>query len=176
MNKNLAFFIALFLLSTQSVYADIRQKLANDAESYRAFLDLGKTYCLDTLVQQTKMYRIQKKDTDLFAKHFDALYFLQSALAYIYRDTDMKKVFAAYQKQHIGALIGKYREREEYFNINRSPFLICGKLFAESEATKKLYRDFLYVPGHRLNLHPESVKQLEEKVGRWHDNPQPLLD
>ncbi|WP_159068616.1 hypothetical protein [Neisseria wadsworthii] len=99
---------------------------------------------------------------------------LQLPITDIYRDTDMKKVFAAYQKQHIGALIGKYREREEYFNINRSPFLICGKLFTESEATKKLYRDFLYAPGYRLNLHPESVKRLEERVGRWHDNPQPL--
>ena len=175
MKKNLILAF-LLLFCTKFVSAEIKNELYNDKASYRAFLDLGKTYCLDTLMKQTKMYRIQKKDTDLFAKHFDTLYFLQSALAYIYRDTDMKKVFAAYQKQHIGALIGKYRGREEYFNINRSPFLICGKLFAESETTKKLYRDFLYAPGHRLNLHPESVKQLEERVGRWHDNPQPLLD
>ena len=171
----IAFSVALLLSGIQSVHADIRQKLADDTESYRAFLDLGKTSCMEDLFKQTKLYRKTKANEDgLYRRHFNTLAALQLPITDIYRDTDMKKVFAAYQKQHIGALIRKYREREEYFNINRSPFLICGKLFAESEATKKLYRDFLYAPGHRLNLHPESVKQLEERVGRWHDNPQPL--
>lgn len=171
MNK---FFIILILLfpSMQAVAKDIKESLYQDKASYSSFLDLGKAYCLDDLIKKTKAYRIRNKSESLYSKHFDTLYFLQSPLAYRYRDSGMKKVFTDYQRKHLDLLIKKYREREEYFNINRSPLLICNKLFAENPATKKLYRDFLYHPDYYLkDSHPESVKQIEATIGKWTDNP-----
>lgn len=171
MNK---FFILpiLLLSSIQVVAADIKDSLYKDKASYFSFLDLGKAYCLDNLVQRTKVYKIRNQDRSLYSKHFDALYALQSPLAYHYRDDGMKKVFADYQSKNLDLIIKKYREREEYFNINRSPFLICSKLFAENAETKKLYRDFLYHPNFYLkNSHPESVKRMEATIGKWTDNP-----
>lgn len=171
MNKNLTFFSLLLLIGLQPAYADIRQKLEKDSASYQVFLDLGKTSCMADLFKTTKTYR-PTKESDIYQNHFNTLAALQSPLTESYRDTSMKKTFSAYQKQNIGLLIKKYREREEYFNINRSPFLICSKLFAANAATKKLYRDFLYTPGYLIkDPHPESAKRLEAKIGRWTDNP-----
>lgn len=173
MKKTAVFLFALFALGFQSAHADIRKKLEQDAESYKAFLDLGKTSCMSDLFKQTGLYR-QTRGESLFKRHFNTLSALQLPLADSYRDTDMKKTFAAYQKQNLNLLIKRYREREEYFNINRSPFLICSKLFEENAETEKLYRSFLYAPGHLLSLHPESFKRMEKAIGAWHGNPQPL--
>ncbi len=173
MKKTTVFLLVLFSIGFQSAHADIRKKLEQDAESYKAFLDLGKTSCMSDLFKQTKLYR-QTQEENLFKRHFSTLAALQLPLTDSYRDTDMKKTFASYQKQNIAFLIKKYREREEYFNINRSPFLICNKLFAENADTAELYRSFLYTPGYLSKLHPESFKQLETKIGKWTDNPQPL--
>lgn len=170
MNKNLTFFSLLLLIGTQPVYADIRQKLEKDNASYQAFLDLGKTSCMADLFQATKTYR-QVKQEGLYESHFNTLADLQSPLTENYRKSDLKKAFSTYQKKNIGLLIKKYREREEYFNINRSPFLICSKLFTANPCTQKLYRDFLYTQGYLLKPHPEYLRYIEAKIGRWTDNP-----
>ncbi|MDO4908183.1 MAG: hypothetical protein Q3970_10460 [Neisseria sp.] len=126
---------------------------------------------MEELFKKTNNYKLSKGN-GLYKRHFNTLYGLQSPLAYHYLDKDMKKAFAGYQSKHLDNLIKKYKEREEYFNINRSPFLICSKLFAENAETKKLYRDFLYHPGYYLkDSHPESVRRMEATIGKWTDNP-----
>lgn len=172
------FYISIFCffpcIAACAQNISIQDTFYQDNISYKQFLDLGKANCMDILIVNNKMYMKPKNNrNNLFAGHFNTISALQSMLPYFYRASDIKKALTDYQTQNIGKVIKKFREREEYFNINRSPLLICGRLFAESADTKKLYRDFIYSP---KNLIPYPDKDFVEtyrtyfnKEGRIYD-------
>lgn len=157
-----------------SAHSEVRESLYHSGQSYQNFLSLGQAYCLDTLIQQTKLYQRKNRKETLFSRHFGTLAVLHSPLVTQYYERDFKKTFAAYQRERVGMMVKRYREREEYFNINRSPLLICSKLFSENTETKKLYRDFLFYPGHLIpapsNV-PDWHQKKEKTIETWTDNP-----
>lgn len=168
-------FSCLFITAAPFAQADnaisIREKLAADTTSYHTFLDLGKASCMSDLFKRTKSYR-KLKEWDLYRLHFVTLYDLQSPLARNFLDNDMKKAFSRHQEQHLEPLIQQYRTREEYFNIHRSPLLICSKLFAENETTKRLYLDFVGDTQNPIQEnHPAAMKHWAERIGQWRSDP-----
>lgn len=142
-------------------------KMEQDKQSYQTFLELGQAACMTELFRQTKLYR-QNQSSNLYSLHFSTLYALQSPLAYNFSGEKMKKTFDRYRQQNIEPLIQQYRQREEYFNIRRSPMLICSRLFSENASTRQLYSNFLKDSVRPPNRIPE---YMQERIGKWSSEP-----
>lgn len=170
------FFLSVF--STQIAAYDlqtIRSRFLQDDISYRQFLDLGKADCLDNVPEptQTRSARNKRQRENLFANHFNTISALHSMIPYFYHSATVRKAVAHYRQQNIGKLIAEHQEREEYFNIRRSPLLICRKLFSDNAQTKQLYADFI---GREDNMIRYPDRSFLETYGAYFDRTDRVYD
>lgn len=170
----------LFILAVMCSFASahdadvIRNRFLQDNISYKQFIDLGKANCLDTTPSKTITYISKNKQREsVFTNHFKTISSLHSILPYFFRAQTIQKSVSAYQKERIGKLIEEYRKRDEYFNIHRSPLLICSKIFSENEHTKKLYEQFIRNPE---NMIAYSDPQFLHTYGAYFDRPNRVYD
>jgi hypothetical protein len=141
MKKLIIFWGAIFAVGmgyaqTHDRLDSMKQLLRTDSVAFSQFRSAGMCRVIDLLTKKRGLDRLfEYYCSDIDAQHYP----LFSAIPY----EKLRPIIDQYYLASIDSVILELRKHDEYFNKNRSPFLIAETIFAPTPQVYELYLDVI---------------------------------
>jgi len=152
--RTLQFILTISFLSLSSIvfaqerkvgeaelFAILKIILKSDSLSFEQFRNIGKCRCMDTLAVK-KFKKVEERARLYNEYRSDIAFGLHIFPESVIKDT-INSVLDSFYSENIDLTIKHLRKFDEYYNINRSSYLICETMYSDIKKLRSLYNSVI---------------------------------